>query len=165
MNAAPSTASRLNRGLTTTTSSILITRISVDVDAEGKVFVADLWAARIQVISPEGKYLTTIGMSWGPDDTSAGDIGTGKFRDPRGVAIDAQGNVLVADQYNQRIQKFSPGVDGWHQVNLNGSVGQETNSRPVRGLFLEPGLRRDQHGLGCPDLANRSIILRIRRRS
>lgn len=93
---------------------------SVDVDADGRVFVSDLWAERIQVIGPDGRYLTTIGMAWGPDDTSAGDIGTGKFRDPRGVAIDSQGNVWVADQYNQRIQKFSPGVDGWHQINLNG---------------------------------------------
>ncbi len=102
--------------------------ISVDVDADGRVFVADLWATRIQVISPEGKYLTTIGMAWGPDDTSAGDIGTGKFKDPRGVAIDPQGNVLVADQYNQRIQKFSPGVDGWHQMNLNGFGWTETTA-------------------------------------
>ena len=93
---------------------------SVDVDADGKVYIADEGANRIQVISPYGEYLTTIGMSWGPDESEPWDTGTGKLKNPRGVAIDPDGNVLVADQWNHRIQKYAPGVEGWHQVNMNG---------------------------------------------
>ena len=33
--------------------------------------------------------------------------GQGQFMNPRGVAVDGEGNILVADSYNHRIQKFT----------------------------------------------------------
>ncbi|MBI4378159.1 MAG: SBBP repeat-containing protein [Nitrospinae bacterium] len=34
--------------------------------------------------------------------------GDGQFNHPVGIAVDSSGNVYVADEYNHRIQKFSP---------------------------------------------------------
>ncbi|MCH8102979.1 MAG: hypothetical protein IIB28_07485, partial [Chloroflexi bacterium] len=54
---------------------------------------------RVQVFSPEGRFL----MKWG----SAGS-GDGQFRTPFSIAVDASGNVYVAEPFNHRVQVFSP---------------------------------------------------------
>ena len=48
---------------------------------------------------------------------SCGDIegGRGQFDPPIGIAVDASGNVLVADTNNARIEEFSP-PDAFHNL-------------------------------------------------
>lgn len=86
---------------------------SVAVDASDQLFVADASNSRVQVFDSTGAYLTTLGGNWGP-------LSTGNMIEPMGVAVDALGNVFVAGTRNERIEKFSPGVPGWKQANLNG---------------------------------------------
>lgn len=88
------------------------------VDGTDRLYVADSWNNRIQVFDANGAYLTTIGGSWG--------VRTGQFKGPSGVAVDPNGDVLVVDTNNHRVQKFSPGVPGWVQTNVNG-FGDRTN--------------------------------------
>ncbi|WP_298818363.1 flippase activity-associated protein Agl23 [Chloroflexus sp.] len=83
-------------------------------DAEGNLYVADTWNARIVKYSPELRPLA----SWGSGDLDLGDgrratITEGDparnaaaplgFFGPRGVAVDADGNVYIADTGNKRI--------------------------------------------------------------
>src|SRR5262245_51818957 len=42
-------------------------------------------------------------LAWGTGGTS-----DGQFSTPKGIAVDAAGNVYVADSGNHRIQKFAP---------------------------------------------------------
>jgi DNA-binding beta-propeller fold protein YncE len=58
--------------------------------------VAD-YGNRIQKFTSDGVYLT----QWGTQGT-----GDGQFNNPAGVAVDASGNVYVADTDNNRIQVF-----------------------------------------------------------
>jgi hypothetical protein len=83
----------------------------VTVDAQGRVYVSG-WNNRVQVFDKDGAYLTTIGGVWGSL--------TSQFRGASGVAVDASGNVYIADYGNARIEKFTPGIPGWKQANLNG---------------------------------------------
>lgn len=78
-----------------------IGRISaLAVAANGDLYGADIEANRILQLrsasEPHG--------SWG----GTGD-GPGEFNAPRGLAIDASGNLYVADTGNHRVQKFAPG--------------------------------------------------------
>ncbi|MFV2044799.1 MAG: SMP-30/gluconolactonase/LRE family protein, partial [Anaerolineales bacterium] len=100
--------------------------LSVAVDAVGRVYVVDEWNNRVQVFDSSGTYLTTIGGQWGTR--------TGEMRGPAGVAVDGSGNVYVADRVNHRIQKFTPGVPGWVQTNING-FGDRDNAIPSLATF------------------------------
>jgi streptogramin lyase len=89
----------------------------VAVDIAGNVYVADSSNHRIQKFNADGAFLRTWG--WGVTDGSStfqvctarcgkgiSGSGNGQFDSPAGVAVDASGNVYVADRINDRIQKF-----------------------------------------------------------
>jgi hypothetical protein len=67
-------------------------------DTAGNIYVADGYGnARVAKYEPSGKYI----KSWGQKGS-----GPGEFNVVHGIAIDAQGNVYVADEGNRRVQVF-----------------------------------------------------------
>jgi glucose/arabinose dehydrogenase/plastocyanin/uncharacterized protein YjiK len=76
---------------------------AITIDQQGNVYVADTASNRIQVFSSNGTFISKI-----PARTY-GEFGTnnGTFTSPKGIAVDQQGNVYVADTANNRIQVFS----------------------------------------------------------
>ena len=77
------------------------------VDSEGNLFIADSFHNRIRMIDTAGIISTVVG----PDVSELASGGfsfttTGTLKDPRGVAIDADGNLLIADTGANRIRHF-----------------------------------------------------------
>jgi DNA-binding beta-propeller fold protein YncE len=75
---------------------------------DGSIYITDTGNHRIIQASPDGEILQT----WG-SPTTAGQMpavpepaAPGTFQEPWGLAVDAAGNVYVADTWNHRIQKF-----------------------------------------------------------
>ena len=78
------------------------------IDAEGRLYVADTGNHAIRRVSPDGLVITLAGDGR-PGDRD-GPARAARFRGPMGVAVDAAGNVFVADTYNDRIRRI--GADG-----------------------------------------------------
>jgi serine/threonine protein kinase/sugar lactone lactonase YvrE len=99
----------------------------VAVDTAGNVYVADSGNNTIRKITPAGAVTTLAGLAGHPGS----DDGPGKaarFRNPRGVAVDAAGNVYVADMSNYCIRKIDP--EGTVST-LAGKTGEPGNADGV----------------------------------
>jgi len=78
----------------------------VAVDASGNVYVADFRNNQIREISPAGVVTTLAGTGQAGSANGAGSIAS--FNAPTGVAVDASGNVYVAENINNMIREISP---------------------------------------------------------
>jgi DNA-binding beta-propeller fold protein YncE len=90
------------------------------------VYVADTWNHRIQKFSLTGELVHVFGASGSP---AAGETGGGLFYGPRDIIVLADGNLLISDTGNKRLQLFDP--DG----NFLQSIGSEGSQI---GQFKEP---------------------------
>jgi len=103
----------------------------ITLDAGGNLYVVDVINTRVQVISPEGQYVTEIG-AWG--------VEKGEFFRPKGVAADSAGRIFVGDSYMGVIQVF----DTWGEFKgVLGDAEQKEIHRfrtPV-GLCIDDGNR------------------------
>ena len=78
----------------------------IAVDSKGNVYVADQNNDRVRHISG-GKVSTLAGSGTGGFKDGA--AAAAQFSDPSGVAVDAKGNVYVADQNNDRVRLIAGG--------------------------------------------------------
>ncbi|MCE7996898.1 MAG: hypothetical protein HEP71_33360, partial [Roseivirga sp.] len=101
----------------------------IAVDASGNVYIGDTNSNKIRKISPSGVVSTFAGSGIRGSVDSSGTAAS--FNGPRGLAIDASGNVYVADGGNYRIRKISPaGVVSTFAGGSRGSIdGIGTNAR------------------------------------
>lgn len=76
---------------------------SVAVDASGNVYVADSSSHTVRKVTAAGVVTTLAGKAGvsGSTDATGGDA---RFFGPSGIAVDAAGNVYVADQFNHTIR-------------------------------------------------------------
>jgi sugar lactone lactonase YvrE len=114
---------------------------SLAVDGAGNVFVADTENDTIRRISPLGAVTTLAGS---PQSPGAAD-GTGSqalFSKPYGVAVDALGNVFVADTYNQTVRQIFPAGGAATIAGVAGTAGFRNGpaapGAPAAALFNYP---------------------------
>ena len=81
--------------------------LSVSVDIHGNVYVADTGGTVIRRITSAGQ-VTTLGGFANQLGSTDGTAGTARFNSAGGVAVDASGNVYVADTKNCSIRKGIP---------------------------------------------------------
>jgi streptogramin lyase len=77
----------------------------IAIDSANNLYVVDTGNSRIRKIGPDGTVSTLAGGEAGFAD---GQGDAARFNDPRGIAVDKQGHVYVADTGNHRIRKITP---------------------------------------------------------
>jgi|JI6StandDraft_1071083.scaffolds.fasta_scaffold02783_6 ELWxxDGT repeat protein len=108
----------------------------VAVDSSGNLYVADTANHVIRKITPSGAVSTFAGTVGSSGSVDASGI-TAKFSGPRGITVDATGNVYVADSGNHTIRRItSAGV----VTTVAGSAGNQgsTDGTGAASLFRTP---------------------------
>jgi sugar lactone lactonase YvrE len=80
----------------------------VAVDASGNIYIADTSNHRVRRVDPQGVITTVAGTG---TTGFAGDGGLGaaaKLYSPAGVAVEASGNIYIADTDNHRVRRVDP---------------------------------------------------------
>ena len=132
---------------------------SVAVDATGNLFIADMDNNRIRKVDTNG-IITTVAGNGSADYSGDGGLATNACLDaPYGVAVDAFGNLFIADSWNDRIRKVDSfgiitTVAGNGNWGYSGDGGMATNAN----LNLPSGVALDNTGnLFLADLGNERI--------
>jgi len=116
------------------TSATLSGPQGMALDASGNLFIAEATNGVIRKVSPSGIITTVAGI--GNHLGFSGDSGpatSAMLNKPYGVAVDASGNVFIADSTNNRIRKVSPSgiistVAGNGKQSYSGDGGPATSA-------------------------------------
>ena len=88
------------------TAASLDVPAGVAVDGSGDLFIADYWDSRIREVNLTTGIITTVAGNGSPGYGGDGGQATAaELNCPVGVAIDASGNLYIAEQGNNRIRK------------------------------------------------------------
>ncbi len=91
------------------TSAQLNNPAGVAVDAAGNLYIADSYSARIRKVAVDGTITTVAGNGTSGNSGDGGPATGAQLNNPAGVAVDAAGNLYIADTSNFCIRKVTVG--------------------------------------------------------
>jgi sugar lactone lactonase YvrE len=126
---------------------------NVAVDGSGNLFIADTSNGRIRKVDVNGIITTVAGNGSSGYSGDGGSAASASLRGPSGVAVDASGNLLIADTGNGRIRKValaglptltlanvSTSAAGDYQVIIVGPYGSVTSSVASLTVLFPPSI-------------------------
>ncbi|MBZ5585321.1 MAG: hypothetical protein LAQ30_24590, partial [Acidobacteriia bacterium] len=119
---------------------------AVAVDLAGNLYIADTGQNRIRKVDTTGIITTLAGTGTNGFSGDGGPAVGATLGNPRGVAVDAIGNVFIADYFNNRIRRVAPNgtistIAGTAHPDIIGDGGPATSagfSQPM-GLAVDGG--------------------------
>lgn len=111
------------------------TPAGIAIDGAGNLFVGEYDNNTVRKITPAGIVSTVVGQrTIGHVD---GPANQARFNFPTGLAVDANGNVFVADIYNETIRRISPAGEVTTRAGVAGSYGS-TDGPALQATFAYP---------------------------
>ncbi|WP_236860144.1 6-bladed beta-propeller [Candidatus Formimonas warabiya] len=143
------------------TSAKLSNPEDVAVDGAGHLYIADFYNNRIRKVEAGTGIITTVAGNGMLGYSGDGGAAAGaKINCSRGVAVDSDGNLYIADSYNNRVRKVEAGTGIITTVAGNGSQGYDGDGGAPTSAQLHLPYRVAVDGAGhlyIADCANSRI--------
>ncbi len=113
--------------------------IGIAVDAVGNIFIADATNRRVRKVSLSGVITTVAGIGGGPGFSGDGGPATAaQMNAPVGVAVDAVGDIYIADYSDHRVRRVVPATAPGtiNTVAGNGTQGFSGDGGPATAAQL-----------------------------
>ena len=115
----------------------LVDPASVVVDASGDLFIADTNNDRIREVNVATGIITTVaGSNLAGYSGDSGQATKAALSHPTGVAVDASGNLFIADEYNNRVREVNLATGIITTVAGNGTAGYSGDGSQATGAEL-----------------------------
>ncbi|MBW3623259.1 MAG: hypothetical protein KY468_07605 [Armatimonadetes bacterium] len=129
------------------TEALLDKPSAVAVDRHGNLFIADTGNHCIRKVAPDGTITTVAGRGrMGGFSGDGGDARMARLYAPRGVAVDGQDRLYIADSGNHRIRSVDQGIITTYYPRSSPDGGGDGHSSPAVRLSSPHGLALDSRG-------------------
>ena len=118
----------------------------IAVDSSGNLWVTDTGHGRIVIYTPQGEYLREIGAPYNAETLGRGG-GSAEFSEPVGIDIAPNGEIVVADMWNARVQILDPSGAYLREFPVPGWGGPDPLDKPYLRV-----LRDGRIALSLPSL-------------
>lgn len=128
------------------------------VDSAGNLYIGDQGNNRVRKIATDGTISTVAGSAQQGFSGDGGPATLAQLNNPQGVAVDARGNLFIADHVNRRVRMVTPsGIIA--TVAGNGQSGSSGDGGPATDARLSPNdVAVDAAGnLYIADASNHSV--------
>jgi sugar lactone lactonase YvrE len=120
------------------------------IDAQGNVYISDTGNHRIRKVAAGTQLMTTIAGNGSAGFSNEGGVATtASLSVPRGIALDAAGNLYIADSGNNRIRRVDAGTQVIHTVAGNGQQSFSGDEGPATAAALNSPLSVTIDGTGA----------------
>jgi uncharacterized protein (TIGR03437 family) len=140
------------------TAAQLNTPQAVATDPSGNLYIADTANNVVRKVTAAGVISTIAGNGAAGFGGDGGAATSAQLRSPQGIAVDASGNVYVADTQNARVRKISNGTINTVAGNGTAGYGGDGGTAASAQLNIPAGLAVDGVGnLYIADFSNNRI--------
>ena len=122
-------------------------------DTKGNLYILERGGNALRVVHPDGRIFTLAGN--GKKGTRDGPARQAQFSGPKHLCLDAQGNVIIADDNNHLIRLYNPGTKTVSTL-LGGDAKPRARLNRPHGVAIAP----DGALWICDSWNNRVLILR-----
>lgn len=115
------------------TSALLKAPFATVIDAQGRIYVSDTLHQVVRRIELDGTIETVAGTGIAGDSGDGGPATSAQLSNPNGLAIDAQGRLVIADVLNNKVKRVENGIittiAGTGSPGSTGDTGPATSAK------------------------------------